>query len=134
MTRDELTTGDIVQLHNGMVLLVCPNLNSDGEKLGLNSMHTRGCLEYLSKYTSDLKCISNSDHDIIAVYKSSQLDKWCTWYLLKTFVFNENPNTLNKDKIYGFEWDWQCERREMTVKEIEDILGFKIIIKEDTKK
>ena len=121
MKLNDLKEFDIVKRRDGLIMIVL--YNSLHNCLALFSPETCGCSDLLEAYGEDMtiKLHTNSDRDIVAVYKSTDLGKYT---LLKNYFEN---------RCEDYEWTWEREEvKEMTIAEIEALVGCKIkIIKED---
>lgn len=121
MTKSDLEIFDVVKLRDGRLFMVLPNnLSPDG--LGIFSLEAGGCHEYMTDYTDDLTCSdgTNSD-DIIAVYKS----KGREYSVIRDLFVDKSFERARK-------WTWERrEPKEMTMEELEKVLGYPVkIVKE----
>lgn len=113
MTKLDLKTGMVVQTRIGAKFLVMLNPDCEGRDLICFS----GSYMSLSNYTNTLE-YPNSGYDIVRVFT---LGESIGWLFL-------NKNGLN----YKLIWERKKGTKEMTVKEIEKELGYKIkIVGED---
>lgn len=128
MKLSDLKIGDICKQRDGTLCIVLSN-NLSLNGLGLCS---RGvCEGYLSAYNDDLT-YSNRDmsrRDIIAIYQASEPNMGSA-YALTQASFEEGDCSSYR----YIEWTWQGNKdivKEMTVSEIEELVGSKVkIVKE----
>lgn len=130
-TLSNLEHGDIVRTRNGIFLVVMTNSKTiDG--LATFSRISCGCSQYLSSYREDLtNKFDNKDRDIVAVYKYEDLDIQDNLYSMMQVIFTcTNPSDYKNYAVFSTVTpSWvRPEAKRMTVKEIEDILGYPVEI------
>ena len=114
MTKQDLKSGMIVELRNGNNCLILEN-NCSSE--GKSVFKKWSCVCHLERYNDDLTHEKNKDYDIVKVstfYNSAIAN-------LEAFACGYKPT-----------WQWERkEPKELTVSEIEKLLGYPVkIVKE----